>query len=176
MDRISLFSASLLETKVRPSRSPLLWLLVTYALLRILFYQWPQIKAAFIYPTGLLVNLMGFAGEYAFDEWSYRFQTVRFTLGELCSGTTFFCLVMAFLVYQWRSQRVSPIWFVVAYPLTIVANAIRVGSSMILYLLLDSMQLSYLNEPFHLACGVVTFLTALLALAYLIETGRRRHG
>ena len=171
---VSLFSGSL--TGTRTSFSALIWLLAVYFLFRVLFSQWPDLKEAFIYPTGILVNLSGLSGEYAQGEWRYQFQTVRFILGELCSGTTFFSLVTAYLIYQWRLRYIGLSWLALAYPVTILANAIRVTASMILYLLLDSMQLTDLNEPLHIVCGVVTFLTTLLALAYLIDITRKNHG
>ena len=137
-------------------------LLLSYFVARSLFRFLPFLKQAFIYPTGLLVNSMGTPGEYSGGEWLYDHAHVRFVLGESCSGTTFFCLLLAFLVYHRVTGSLSSLALLLAFPVALLANAIRVSTSMLLYQVLDQLNLSQLQDTLHILTGVISFLGVLL--------------
>ena len=148
-------------------------LLLAYLLLRILFQQIPDLKTLFIYPTGVLVSVFFGTGEYTGSEWIYPFDQTQFVLGESCSGTTFFSLLSAYLIYAKAKHKTRLIWLWLAYPATVLANTMRVLSSIYAYGMLTQLNAQAYGDAIHAITGSVTFLTCLLATALFVErTGK----
>ena len=144
-------------------------LLITYFLLRLFFQQVVVAKIGFIYPTGLLVNWFFHYGEFDSQVWIFGIERTRFVLGASCSGTTFFSLLVAYLVYRSQTHVLHPIWFVLAYPITLLANAIRVASSIATHQLLNTARFDSFQAQAHVLTGVITFFFCFILVAYLIE-------
>jgi len=152
---------------------PLLVLLLTYFLLRLFFQQLVMAKSWFIYPSGLVVNLFHGAGEYLNHEWLFAINRTNYILGEPCSGTTFFSLLLAYLVYRHITHKASLVWLPLAYPIAIFANAMRVLSSMHAHDSLTHINATALGSELHVAMGVIAFCSSFLVVAYLVEKPQR---
>lgn len=163
-----------MPAKIRKSSFfPQAILLLAYLLLRSLFQQIPDLKTLFIYPTGALVSVFFDKGEYTGSEWIYLFDQTQFVLGESCSGTTFFSLFCAYLIYAKARHKTQLIWLWLAYPVTVLANTMRVLSSIYASGMLTQLNAQAHGDAIHVLTGTVTFLTCLLATALFIErTGK----
>lgn len=163
-----------MPAKIRKSSLfPQSLLLLAYLFFRILFQQIPDLKTLFIYPTGLLVSIFFGAGEYTSSEWIYLFDQTRFVLGESCSGTTFFSLLCGYLIYAKARHKTPLTWLWLAYPATLLANTMRVLSSIYASGMLTQLNAEAHGDAIHVLTGTVTFLTSLLATALFIErTGK----
>lgn len=148
---------------------PISGLLLCYLLLRLLFRYLPELKTLFIYPTGLLTNAFYHTGDYIAKEWIYTLGNTRFVLGESCSGTTFFSLVGAYLVYNALRTPKPRVYFLAVYPLTVIANSMRVLSSIYAQNLALHAGIEHLSPVIHVVTGTITFLSAFLAFALLID-------
>ena len=149
-------------------------LLLSYLVGRTVFQQVPQLKSLFIYPTGEIVSAFYGIGTYINSEWIFNFGQTRFILGETCSGTTFFCLLCAYLIYSMIKHKTSFMWLFLAYPITIIANAMRVLSSIYVHRVLVHINADVFGEAIHVFTGTVTFLGCLLLIASLIDrTGKK---
>lgn len=148
-------------------------LLLAYLLLRTLFQQIPDLKTLFIYPTGVLVSVFFGTGEYTGSEWIYLFDQTQFVLGDSCSGTTFFSLLCAYLIYAKARYKTPLTWLWLAYPATVLANTMRVLSSIYASGMLTQLNAEAYGDAIHTITGTVTFLSCLLATALFIErTGK----
>ncbi|MFQ3244261.1 MAG: exosortase/archaeosortase family protein [Arenicella sp.] len=148
---------------------PLFALLITYFLLRVLFKQYIEAKTWFIYPSGVVVNWFKGSGEYLNYEWVFGIQSTRFVLGEPCSGTTFFSLLIAYIVYRILTHRASLMWLLLAYPIAIAANSMRVLSSISAHNSLAYLNALKFTSEVHVITGTIAFSVSFLLVAYLIE-------
>ena len=141
-----------------------------YLALRTLFYAFPTLKTLFfIYPVGGLVSSFLGIGDFCNGEWIYRVGHTQVILGELCSGTTFFSLLVAYLGMRYQAGGLSAGWLVAGYPLALLANASRVVCSIQMYAHgLRSMPLS-IQDHIHETIGVVVFATTLITLTLILE-------
>lgn len=144
-------------------------LLCVYFLCRLIFQQFPVVKTAFIFPTGWIVQAFHGAGRFVDGQWFFDIHRTMFVLGESCSGTTFFSLLVAYICFRIRTKSTSSIWLLWAYPVSIVANAIRVQSSMFAHNTLTLISASDFSDQMHVATGTVTFLCSFLCFVYIIE-------
>ncbi len=157
---------------------------VTFALLRLLFREVDELKLAFIYPTGWLVHSFLSSGVFALGEWHFSLVSTlagsthgtRFILGESCSGTTFFCLLCAFFALRRATHGISGWWLIAAWPITLVANAIRVLSAIYLHKGLAIVGLEVWQASAHVITGTLTFLTLLLVVSWWVERPRLTYG
>lgn len=144
-------------------------LLLVYFLCRLLFQQLPYLKIAFIYPTGVLVKSFYGFGEYVSSEWLFLIDATQFVLDNSCSGTTFYSLLVSYLAFRLLTHKQSIFWLIAAYPIALVANAIRVISSIYANKLITIMDVEKYNDQVHVMTGVITFFLIFLILAYFIE-------
>lgn len=151
-------------------------LIVSYFCLRLLFQQIALLKLGFIFPTGSLVN--GFYQSGLFDgrAWQFYLDRTHFTLAESCSGTTFFSLLAAYFVYQQRQLFPESGWprlmlrsLLLAYPVAIIANAIRVVSSIEAHRLLVTIDQISVTDQVHTLVGSMVFLAVFLLCAIGID-------
>lgn len=147
-------------------------LLFAYFILRILFQQLPEAKTLFIYPTGLIVDVFYGTGRYIQPEWIYFMGKTQFILGDTCSGTTFFSLLFSYLIYRILTLKVSWLWLAAAFPVTLIANSMRVLSSMHAHNFLTVLGLEQHGDSVHAITGTATFLTCFLIMTYFIEKGK----
>jgi len=148
---------------------PFVILLSVYFLCRLFFQQLPMMKTAFIFPTGLIVDSFYGAGGYSAGEWLFNSEQTLFVLGESCSGTTFFSLLAAYIAFRIATHQTSWLWLVYAYPLTLMANSMRVLSSIYAHNSLVVFNAGQFAGPIHVFTGVVAFLCSFLFIAYIIE-------
>ncbi len=153
---------------------PIFTLLLVYFLSRFLFQQLTVLKSAFIYPTGLIVEFFYGAGNYIQREWLFEFNGTQFVLGESCSGTTFFGLLIAYICFRVLTHKTSMIWLAFAYPLAIFANAMRVLSSIYAHNGLATIDGLHISSQVHVFTGAITFLCCFLVIAYYIEKPESR--
>jgi exosortase K len=137
------------------------------------FQQIPILKSLFIYPTGVLVNAFYGIGAYTGSEWVYNFNQTRFVLGESCSGTTFFCLLSAYLIYSIIVHKTSLAWLLLTYPITLTANTMRVLSSIYAHRFLVYANAEDYGDAVHVIMGSTTFVSCLLLVALLIGRTRK---
>lgn len=154
---------------------PVSVLLFAYFILRILFQRLPEANTLFIYPTGLIVDVFYGAGSYSQSEWIYFMGKTQFILGETCSGTTFFSLLFSYLIYRILTLKVSWLWLAAAFPVTLIANSMRVLSSMHAHNYLTVLGLDQHGDSVHAITGTATFLTCFLIMTYFIEKGTPRN-
>ncbi|CAK0779717.1 membrane hypothetical protein [Gammaproteobacteria bacterium] len=141
-----------------------------YLVLRALFYVFPTLKTLFfIYPVGGLVSAFLGMGDFGHGEWLFMVGTTRVTLGGLCSGTTFFSLLMAYLGMRYQSGGLSAGWLVAGYPLALLTNASRVVCSIQVYAHGGRLMPLAMQEHIHEAIGVVVFATTLIMLTLILE-------
>jgi len=152
-----------------PRVYPLLLLLLAYFLCRLFFQQFEIAKTAFIFPTGLFVEMFYGAGEYVGREWLFSIDRTQFVLGESCSGTTFFSLLAAYVVFRMKTHGTSFVWLLLAYPLALVANTMRVLSSIYAHETLALFDGHALDVYVHVVVGAMAFLCSFLMIAYVIE-------
>ncbi|WP_113953143.1 hypothetical protein [Arenicella xantha] len=152
-----------------PLALPLSALLLTYFLLRLFFQQYVAAKSWFIFPSGMVVNWFNGTGIYIHSEWVFNVDGTRFVLGAPCSGTTFFSLLSAYVVYRLLTHKISVSWLLLVYPIAIAVNSMRVLSSIPAHNALVHLNLTSLSTNVHVITGTVTFATCFLLLAYLIE-------
>lgn len=131
-------------------------------------------KSGFIWPTGVFVDGLLNNGFYLDKQWLFNFGETRFVLGESCSGTTFYSLLVAYIAYRIRTHRISVAWLLLAYPVAIVANAIRVSSSIYIYEILQLFDNHAFSDALHVLVGSVTFLSVFLIFAFAIDKPLRR--
>lgn len=148
---------------------PQLTLLAVYFFGRLFFQQLTVMKTAFIYPTGLLVESFYGAGSYVNKEWLFGFNGTQFILGESCSGTTFFSLLIAYISFRALTHKTSLVWLALAYPIVIIANTMRVLSSIYAHNGLVSFDGLHFSSQVHVFTGAITFLCCFLIIAYFIE-------
>jgi exosortase/archaeosortase family protein len=148
---------------------PLLILFAVYFFGRLFFQQLTLMKTAFIYPTGLIVESFYGAGNYTNKEWLFGFKGTQFILGESCSGTTFFSLLIAYICFRTLTHKTPLIWLAFAYPIAIFANAMRVLSSIYAHNGLATFNGLHLSSQLHVFTGAITFLCCFLVIAYFIE-------
>lgn len=153
----------------QPFFLPVFALLLTYFLLRVFFKQYVVAKTWFIYPSGVIVNWFNGSGEYLSQEWVFGIQSTRFVLGEPCSGTTFFSLLLAYIVYRTLTHRTPLIWLLLAYPIAIAANSMRVLSSITAHNTLAYLNALTVTSEVHVITGTIAFSISFLLVAYLIE-------
>ncbi len=151
---------------------PVVTLLVVYFLCRLLFQQLPMLKSVFIYPTGLIVKAFYGSGKYMDAEWTYFLGNTQFTLGETCSGTTFFSLLFAFLVFKAFTCKTPAIWLLFVYPIVLLVNTMRVLCSIHIHVYLTGIGAQAYSDYVHVMTGTTTFLSCFLLIAYFIEKGR----
>ncbi|MEJ2445721.1 MAG: archaeosortase/exosortase family protein, partial [Exilibacterium sp.] len=142
---------------------------------RLVFQQLPFVKVIFIYPTGFLTNAFYGTGFYLNSEWVYFLDNTKFVLGESCSGTTFFSILVAYLIYAKIAYNISLLWLLFAYPITLISNSMRVLSSIYAHNVLASLKAQSYGDYIHVMTGTVTFLSCLLLIAVLIEKTRKVH-
>lgn len=147
-------------------------LLLVYFLFRLIFQQFPYIKSIFIYPTGLLTNAFYGTGYYLNSEWVYFLGNTQFVLGESCSGTTFFSVLFAYLIYTKIEYKTPIVWLLLAYPVTLIGNSMRVLSSIYAHTALARIDAQRFADHIHVVTGTVTFLSCLLLIVLLIEKTR----
>lgn len=152
-----------------PRYSSYLVLLLVYFLCRLFFQQLTSMKIGFIYPTGILVNLFYGIGEYINGEWLFNFVQTQFVLNESCSGTTFFSLLVAYIAFRMKTKSISFVWLVLVYPITLLANAMRVMSSIYAHNTTAFLNMSSIDTYVHVITGTIAFLCSFLCIAYLIE-------
>ncbi|MCP4333595.1 MAG: hypothetical protein GY785_13140 [Gammaproteobacteria bacterium] len=157
-----------------PKINALLILLFVYFLCRLFFQQLVVAKTAFIFPTGVLVGWFYGGGEYINREWLFGINETRFILGETCSGTTFFSLLVAYIVYRIKAHASSCIWLIWAYPIAIAANAMRVLSSIYAHNILTIFNTQAITDEVHVVTGATAFLFCFLLVAYFIEAADAR--
>jgi len=131
-------------------------------------------KTGFIFPTGLIVELFYGVGEYIGREWLFGIENTQFVLGESCSGTTFFSLLIAYIAFRIKTHQTSIIWFLLAYPIALIANAMRVLSSIYAHNTLALLNGHEFSDHVHVITGAVAFLCSFLLVAYTIEKPNRR--
>lgn len=148
---------------------PLGILLFAYFLCRLFFQQFAIMKVGFIFPTGVIVELFYGAGQFVNKEWLFGIENIQFVLGESCSGTTFFSLLFAYIIYRIKTQNIPYFWLFLAYPIAIIANAMRVLSSIYAHNFLSAFNVSTVLDEAHVITGVVAFLCSFLIVAYIIE-------
>ncbi len=153
----------------RPAILPFVILLSVYFLCRLVFQQLSVIKTGFIFPTGLLVEMFYGTGDYTTGEWLFNREQTRFVLGESCSGTTFFSLLLAYIAFRINTHRTSLLWLAYAYPITLIANAMRVLSSNYAHNVLGHFGAGRFADHAHVMTGAVAFLCSFLIVAYVIE-------
>lgn len=108
-------------------------------------------------------------GEYSEGAWLFYAGKTRFVLAESCSGTTFFSLLVAYIAFRIKTHGIALLWLVYAYPITLLANAFRVISSIPAHNLLAHYQFDAISNEIHVVAGVSAFLLCYLPVAYLIE-------
>ena len=148
---------------------PYFVLFLIYLLLRFTFQQLTLLKQAFIYPTGKIIDSLYFSGEYIHGEWIYYLINTKFILGESCSGTTFFSLITAYLTFLIVKENISKKWLILTFPITILANTIRVISSMYAHQFTVSIKQAHLSDLVHVAVGVITFLCCFMSIIFIIQ-------
>lgn len=152
-----------------PMLMPMATLLLCYLFLRLFFQQVAMAKIGFIYSSGVLVNWFYGLGHYVNGEWFFGIGSTQFILGASCSGTTFFSLLVAYLAYRRLTHQTSTLWLLMAFPIAILANAMRVLSSIFAHLCLAKLdQLTFTSEV-HTATGSITFFMCFIAVAYFVE-------
>ena len=152
---------------------PVLALISSYGVLRFIFQHWESSKQAFIYPVGYFIQSYFGRGFYTGEQWLFDVGGMPFTLSTQCSGTTFFSLITAFVIYKsLHNTRLVPL-LLVAYPLALVANVVRVTSLIITHRLLDQLKLTQFNDAAHVLIGTVSFLSILLIFVWLLEHYRQ---
>ena len=149
--------------------SPLVILLITYFLCRLLFQQFTIMKVGFIFPTGIIVEIFYGTGEFINKEWLFGIEQTRFVLGESCSGTTFFSLLFAYILYRIKTQNIPYFWLFLIYPVAIIANAMRVLSSIYAHNTLSAFNVSKFSNEAHVITGAIAFLCVFLIIAYIVE-------
>ncbi|MCP4471235.1 MAG: hypothetical protein GY815_11210 [Gammaproteobacteria bacterium] len=148
---------------------PFILLLLVFFACRLLFQQLVFLKSAFIYPTGLVLEqYIGF-GFYDGQQWLFRPGATRFLLGETCSGTTFFSLLVAYLVYRLHTRKKLLIWLSLAYPVALFANSMRVLSAIHAHQFLTFFDADHLAVELHVVTGSIAFLCCFLIVAWAIE-------
>lgn len=153
---------------------PLGILLVIYFFCRLFFQQLTIMKVGFIFPTGVIVEMFYGAGEFINNEWLFGIENTQFVLGESCSGTTFFSLLFAYIVYRIKTQSIAYVWLFLSYPIAIIANAMRVLSSIYAHNFLSNFNAFNFLEEAHVATGVIAFLCSFLIVAYFIESPKTK--
>ena len=148
---------------------PTFWLLLSYFLLRLLFQQWPSLKQLFIYPTGWLVSLFYNVGQFVGGEWLFHIGVTEFTLGDVCSGTTFFCLLCAFMIYRRVLVSQSLYWLLLAFPVTIIANAVRVVSSIEAHRFLVMIERVSVTSHVHALVGCMVFMATFILCSLVLD-------
>lgn len=154
---------------------PILALLTSYLGLRVVFHQWEATKQCFVYPVGYLVKLFYGQGVYTGLEWRFSVGEVPFTLSTQCSGTTFFSLLTAFILYK-ATQR--PYWLrylLLAYPLALFANSARIISVILTHKVLGHLHAEHLSDAAHVLVGAVTFLSFFLFFVLVVELHHKPH-
>ena len=131
-------------------------------------------KTGFIFPTGLIVELFYGAGEYIGREWLFGIENTQFVLGDSCSGTTFCSLLIAYIAFRIKTHKTSIIWFLLAYPIALIANTMRVLSSIYAHSTLALLNGHEFSDHVHVITGAVAFLCSFLLVAYIIEKPNRR--
>ena len=144
-------------------------LLCVYFLCRLFFQQLTIMKVGFIFPTGVIVEMFYGAGEFVRGEWLFGIESTQFVIGESCSGTTFFSLLIAYIAYRIRTHKTSYFWLILAYPVAIVANAMRVLSSIYAHNILPTLNAMDFRDEVHVVTGAIAFLCSFLLIAYIIE-------
>jgi len=144
-------------------------LLLSYLGLRLIFQQLTMLKLGFIYPTGLLVSGFYDAGVFSGQGWSFFIGSTEFVLSESCSGTTFFCLLMAFMCFRVQTKTASYWWLLAVYPIAILANTIRVVSSMEAHRFLVLVNQADITDPVHTLVGSMVFLAVFLLVSIILD-------
>ncbi|QDP02305.1 archaeosortase/exosortase family protein [Thalassotalea sp. PS06] len=144
-------------------------LLISYFILRLFFQQLPEAKSVFIFSTGYLVEWFYGFGSYDGEQWNFLIHSTSFVVNESCSGTTFFCLLMSFLIYKKHLQNISISWLLLAFPIVIFANTMRVLSAIYLFQTLSFFNADNLQEILHVAIGSITFLVAFLLITLKLD-------
>ena len=151
-------------------------LLLIYFISRVLFLSFPNLKTLFfIVPVGELVHAFFGSGEFNGVEWVFTADSTRYILGENCSGTTFFSLVLAYLGMRYQASRI-PIWLLLcAYPVTLIANLARVLISVFVHGVTDAYLSSAWQDQLHLFTGIAVFVFTFLILTLYINRVRLTH-
>ena len=149
--------------------SPLVILLITYFLCRLLFQQFTFMKIGFIFPTGIIVEIFYGTGEFINKEWLFGIEHTQFVLDESCSGTTFFSLLFAYILYRIKTQSIPFFWLFLTYPIAVIANAMRVLSSIYAHNTLSAFNVSKFSNEAHVITGAIAFLCVFLIIAYIVE-------
>lgn len=157
-----------------PRILPYVILLLVYFFCRILFQQFTVLKAAFIYPAGLVVELFYGYGNYIDQEWLFIIGQTQFVFGESCSGTTFFSLLVAYIAFRMMTHRTSFVWLLLCYPIALAANAMRVLSSINAHSALALFNAAEFADHAHVVTGSIAFLCSFLLIAYIIEKPKSR--
>ncbi|WP_185231052.1 archaeosortase/exosortase family protein [Teredinibacter franksiae] len=144
-------------------------LLAVYLGFRLFFKFIPDAKLAFIYPSGVFVNAFLSGGEYSMGEWLFGGDSKTvYILGESCSGTTFFSMLFAYMTYS-VVKGYRWWWLLLVYPLSLMANTIRVISSIYAHQLIKGSAISIYAEYVHIACGVAAFLVTFILVVYILD-------
>ena len=150
------------------------FLCMVYFLCRLFFQQLSYMKLGFIYPTGVIVEWFYGMGEYINGEWLFGINQTQFVLGESCSGTTFFSLLIAYIALHISTHQTALIWLVLAFPITILANSMRVLSSIYAHNISTLLNIEMYRDEIHVVAGAIAFLSSLLIIAFLIEKPQMR--
>lgn len=133
-------------------------LVCVYIGFRLLFYSFPGLKSLFfIRPVGSLISLFWGVGVFNGNEWVYETGGIKIILGELCSGTTFFCLLSAYVIMKYSSGGLSAWWIAACYPLSLVTNASRVLCSVYVSGYTMNQFSESTHSQIHLFVGVIVF-------------------
>lgn len=163
---------SLAQLSRRHAIIGLLVLLGSYFVVRLIFQQLTELKTLFIYSTGYVVHLFHGVGSYINSEWLFVLNQTQFVLNASCSGTTFFSLLVSYLLYRKYSVGLSNTWLWLAFPITIAANTMRVLSAMHIHNLSAQFGWQQFDADLHVATGTVAFLISFLLVTYCIERQR----
>lgn len=148
---------------------PITVLLLSYFVLRLIFQQFTLLKLGFIFPSGWLVSMFYDAGSFLGVEWQFLLGSTEFRLGDSCSGTTFFSLLAAFIIYRLRQQ--AGLWYclLAAYPVAILANTIRVISSIEAHRFLVLIDQIDITDQVHALVGSMVFLAVFLLISIALD-------
>ena len=166
------------------------------------FHWAPSAHLAFIYPSGLVVNGIHGGGEFIDGEWFFFLGRTEFILGESCSGSAFFTVVLFYVGYGlWvdskRSRRQpgnqtgsgrlvrvskpmtrfmihSTVMFGALYLFVIAVNGFRVWTSMLVHTALLDSGHGVFRDEVHTLVGAVVFSLGFLAVFLWINKREAR--
>jgi len=152
-----------------PNKQDIVWLCLSYFLLRLIFYYFAELKAPFfIYPSGQWVALFLNNGFFNGQEWIYTQQGMITIFDSQCSGTTFFCLILSYLFMRYKAKNLTIYWLLICYPLALITNASRILCSIYIYQYGQSLS-QEIHEYLHLFIGLILFLFTFIGLILVLD-------